>query len=71
MPDISLNGNLRNALFIAAAAAGLGLFFYSRAYSYIGKGAVELIERATVETPPSRVIPRKMAVAEPMAGYGA
>jgi hypothetical protein len=72
MTGIPLSGNLaRNAILFALAGAGLGWLFYSCAYSAAGGKVAGLIEKATGESRPPRVIPRKMTAAEPMAGYGA
>ena len=56
----------RNTLLLAAVAAGCGWLLYSRA-GEVAEGVQNLIGRQQ----PRRVVPRKMAVDEPMAGYGA
>jgi hypothetical protein len=72
MPDLSFNGNLaRNALVLAVTAAGLGWFVYARRSSPAAGSKARLIERAQGHRRPPRIIPSKIAVAEPMAGYGA
>jgi len=92
MADVVPNGRIaRNALLLAAAAAGCGWLIYSWAvnksaladgarglgrnlkqqFDNAGEWAVERVQNLTAAQQPPRVRPRKIAVDEPMAGYGA
>jgi hypothetical protein len=73
MPDARPNGHLaRNALLLAAVAAGCGWLLYSRRLDggeLAEDAALRVRQLAGRRTPPTR--PRKVSVEEPMAGYGA
>jgi hypothetical protein len=81
MPEARSNGHLaRNALLLAAVAAGCGCgwLLYSQAETVrrrlngggLAEGAVERVRKLAARQPPHPA-PRKISVEEPMAGYGA
>jgi hypothetical protein len=74
MPDARPNGHLaRNALLLAAVAAGCGWLLYSRRLNgdELAEGAVGRARLRAGGRQPPHPRPRKISVEEPMAGYGA